>query len=916
MAHIPAVLPRPDVTHPDSLIDGIAKRMAYNPPPYQRGLRRRFRRFVKKWVQKNLRPIEHNDDLGFEEWLETTNYPGWRKDELRKTWNDILEKDSFWILEKDRLHENADVKLFCKEENYPEYKLPRGIWARVDEFKDISGPFFKRIEKELFKLPYFIKKVPKHQRPQYIKDLIERSNLKYICTDFTSFESLFTTDMMMDCEAILYKYMSSKNLLMQRLCRMILLVLTGDNVCGNKYFKVAVDAKRMSGEMNTSLGNGFSNLMFLLFAFHEHNIGFTGPIVEGDDGLAGVDGDIPAQYFTDMGLNVKLEVKENIGEASFCGIVADMQELINITEPLQHLCFVPWVSRRYTFCGDEAFYGLIKSKALSLAYEYPGCPILDKYSRKLLGLLAKWKVKHDKTDSWKYRIALEAERAMNSGSFPQRTTGPCTRVLMEKVFGIPISAQLLFEKAIDEMTLEKLDFESIYSLIPDCWVRNYRKYAYEWTNQEMFDIKRPLFPFGENEIKFKLFQLSGHKIKTMNKTLSKAEYIKLNSRNFSGLTQRQVDQKFAEYLLRKRDKKQRVAKLKGPVPAPKAKYGANSKRNPKPTISKTALSSCVLAYAQATIDPFNTNVKDPCIPDQISAPSFKFNTTVMANMVIGTEGVGYAVLQPATAIVNDNGTPAGKLDYPLITTNATYPLSTFALDVTSISGGFCTGSNSNSYFSQSDFKTGEFRVVAAGIEAFYTGSVLTQAGVVTTLQNDGCQAFLYGPTPVSDYMTNPRATVCATSKDSRCYVSYFPTNADQLSYQRLDYWLPSANPPNGADGYYFMGIFVTGATPGTTFQIKAKVYYEAQIRGLSSSPSESDPIGFAAFQTARSAHKPTDSPSNDLSTVLKMTLRNLGTTISAAAPVLGRAAGTLTGNPEFGGLAGDALSLALNNLLK
>lgn len=916
MAHIPAVLPRPDVTHPDSLIDGIAKRMAYNPPPYKRALRRRFRKFVKKWVQKNLKPIEHNADLGFEEWLATTNYPEWRKDELRKTWNDILEKDSFWMLEKDRLHENADVKLFCKEENYPEYKLPRGIWARVDEFKDISGPFFKTIEKELFKLPYFIKKVPKHQRPQYIKDLIERSNLKYICTDFTSFESLFTSDMMMDCEAILYKYMSSKNLMMQRLCRMILLVLTGDNVCGNKYFKVAVDAKRMSGEMNTSLGNGFSNLMFLLFAFHEYNIGFTGPVVEGDDGLAGVDGDIPAQYFTDMGLNVKLEVKENIGEASFCGIVSNMDELINITEPLQHLCFVPWVSRRYAFCSDEAYYGLIKSKALSLAYEYPGCPILDKYARKLLELLSKWKIKHDRSDSWKYKIALEAERAMNSGSFPQRTTGPCTRVLMEKVFGIPTSAQILFERSIDEMTLDKLDFESIYSLIPDCWVRNYQKYAYKWTNQEMYDIKRPLFPFGENEIKFKLFQLSGHKIKQMNKTLSKTEYKRLNQRNFKGLTTAQVDQKYSEYLLRKRDKTKRVATLKGPVPAPRATYGVRPKRNARPVQTKTVLSNCVLQYAQASIDPFNTAVKDPCIPDQVSAPSFKFNTTMMATMTVGTQGTAFAVLQPPTAIVNDNGVTATEIDYPLVTTTATYPAIDYQCDNGGLAANYLLGTNSNSYFSSADFKQGEFRVVAAGIQAFYTGSVLNQAGVVTTLQNDGCQAFGDGPTPIATFMTNPRASVCSTSKDSRCYNSYFPTNADQLSYQPLAYWKPSSNPPSGSSSYAFMGIFVTGATPGTTFQIKAKVYYEAQIKGLSSSPSESDPVGLAAFQTARSSLKPSDDPSSDLTTVLRATLRNLGTTISSAAPTIGRIAGSAVGNAQVGELAGDAFSLALNSLLK
>lgn len=348
--------------------------------------------------------------------------------------------------------------------------------------------------------------------------------------------------------------------------------------------------------------------------------------------------------------------------------------------------------------------------------------------------------------------------------------------------------------------------------------------------------------------------------------LSFKQYKKVNSNNFSGLSTQEIRKKYSEYLNRKNPNGKSVVKQKQTTKV--------QRKQARPQLTATNLSACVLAYAQASIDPFSTSVKDPCIPDQISAPSFKFNTTIMANMVIGTQGVGYALLQPATAIVNDNGTPGGKIDYPLLTTTATYPLLDIAYDVTSIPGGYCTGTNSNSYFSTGDFKSGEFRVVAAGIEAFYTGSLLTQSGVVTTLQNDGCQAFDGGPVPVSQYMTNPRASVCATSKDSRCYVSYFPTNADQLSYQRFSYWQPSSNPPVGPDAYYFMGIFVSGATPGSTFQIKCKVYYEAQIRGLSSSPSESDPIGLAAFQTARSALKPSDSPADDLASVLKNTLRD------------------------------------------
>jgi len=44
----------------------------------------------------------------------------------------------------------------------------RLIFSRDDHYKTVVGPMFKRIEKELFKLPHFIKNVPVEQRSEYI----------------------------------------------------------------------------------------------------------------------------------------------------------------------------------------------------------------------------------------------------------------------------------------------------------------------------------------------------------------------------------------------------------------------------------------------------------------------------------------------------------------------------------------------------------------------------------------------------------------------------------------------------------------------------------------------------------------------------------------------------------------------------
>jgi len=882
--------------------------MAYNPPTYDKLLRRKFKRFVKAWLNKNLTPIGENEFLNYEEWLESTNYPEWRKEELRVVYNKMAEDNSFFMNEIDRLHKNADVKIFMKEENYPEYKLPRAIWARVDEFKNISGPFFKTIEKQLFVLDCFIKKIPKKDRPEFIVNKLKKMGMLYMCTDYTSFESLFTTDMQDDCEFELYRYMSSKNYYMQRICKMLFQVLAGDNVCGNKYFKVAVDAKRMSGEMNTSLGNGFSNLMFTLFALDYYKIGSSGIVVEGDDGLTGLERPIPSEYFTKMGLNVKMEIKNDVTEASFCGIVSDCDELINITEPLQHLVFTPWISSKYVFSNLYKYFGLIKSKALSLAYEYPGCPILDVYARRILELLKDVEYVHDKNDSWKYKIAVEAHKAMLSGNFPSKSTGPRTRELMEKLFNIPYEIQLTIENKISVMTLKKWDFSDILPLIPEQWIKNYERFVYKWQEQTQWCIRRPVMPFGEMKKEFVLNSCTKTKLRRMNEIMGKKEYFNLNKANFAKLTLKDKEQRYAEYLLKKKDKKQRLNRKNNDKIA--VAVQKRPRRNQVPVKSSVRLSECTILYARASIDPFSRLEKDPCIPDEICAPSYKFNVTLMATMTVGTLGTGYAVLQPLLAAVNDNGNNATSIDQPLVVTTAAYGSSDYVISAGLLPVSL-TGINSNSYFTDALFENAEIRLVAAGMECFYTGTVLNQAGVVTTLQNDGNATFAAN-VPAAAIMSNPKSNVCATSKDARCYISYYPTNSNQFNYTRFETLRPSNN---GDPNYFTMMIFVSGAQPGTTFQIKGRCYYEAQIPGLSSTESESDPIGFGALSSARTKIKPSDDPNTDFINTVKETIKIIGTQISGIAPTIGSAIGAVYGSSDLGRGIGNAASLALNSLL-
>lgn len=486
----PAIPPKPDITHPHSQILGVSKRMAYSPPVYDRKMRRKFRKFVRKWLRQNMTPIDPSEDFDFETWLSSTNYPEWRKEEIRKAYpTDPYNFDEV----SQKIFKNLDINLFTKEEYYPEYKHFRGIWARSDIAKGIMGPFFRIIEKKLFSLPYFIKKVPKNERPKYINDFMNSNILNFQGTDYTSFESLFTTDMMDDCEFELYRYMSAMNPKAQLICRYIFRILATTNIAKNKFFTVRVDAKRMSGEMNTSLGNGFSNLMFLLFACHYYKREFSGPIIEGDDALIGLNESIPKEYYTKMGLNVKMEHVEEISYGSFCGLVYDPVELINIRDPCEPLCTTTWVTKKYAFCSTAKYYSLLRSKSLSLMFEYPGCPILYKYGQKIFELLSEFEIKLRFEDSYKYERALLAYDAYINNTIPYKEVGQRTRLLMEKMYNISVATQLRIEKEIDEMTINNMSLPTVLEIVPDCWKSNFDNYVLNNNFQDMHSLCRPNF---------------------------------------------------------------------------------------------------------------------------------------------------------------------------------------------------------------------------------------------------------------------------------------------------------------------------------------------------------------------------------------------------------------------------------------
>lgn len=430
-----------------------------------------------------MKPLPHDVDLDLETWLSETSYPEWRKDELRKAFNEC----------DDVLHpRHSRVNTHMKCETYPTYKHARPINSRTDVFKCLVGPLFKAIEKEMYKHPSFIKHISVADRPNYIFNKLYRAGGRYAATDYTSFEALFTEELMSCCEFELYHYMI-KDVVNRSYYEELLNRLLGQNTCKFKWWSLFVRATRMSGEMCTSLGNGFSNLMFFLFVCQENGCTNVDGVVEGDDGLFVYVGQDPSpEDFERLGLKIKLEIHTVLNTASFCGIIFDERDLVNLRDPIQVLINFGWGDGRYSNCRSSKLKKLLRCKALSFAHQYPGCPVIDAMSKCFIRLtrnvdIRKFIMKDRTMGQWEREKLLELVECDDKRNplwerdVPFREVGLGSRLIVEQKFGLCIEDQLSIERMFNEKTdLCPVDSSLLRSIIPSLNFNHYDTYAHDF----------------------------------------------------------------------------------------------------------------------------------------------------------------------------------------------------------------------------------------------------------------------------------------------------------------------------------------------------------------------------------------------------------------------------------------------------
>lgn len=326
-----------------------------------------FSHFVDNFIKTNYVTEPHVEPSRafLDTWLDNSKYNQTQKQDFIQAFEDYFSG----VTDKQIFSCNS----FLKKEIYPELKYGRVINSRSDQFKAVVAPYVKLVEEQVFSTNHFVK----HHLPSFTAHRLAQIKERFgtvVETDYSSFEGSFSQRFMQACELKLFKHILADN-------PEILGLIEASYSRPNKiifkdgsYF--SFKGSRMSGEMWTSLANGFSNAMLLEFCAYKAGAEVD-YIVEGDDGFYGTTNKFDNTIVERLGFRLKIEEVNDINDCSFCGVKVDstgtntgdaMKQLTNLGYTCDPGCLQPRANKRRRF--------MLKAKMMSAKVIFGNSPIM------------------------------------------------------------------------------------------------------------------------------------------------------------------------------------------------------------------------------------------------------------------------------------------------------------------------------------------------------------------------------------------------------------------------------------------------------------------------------------------------------------------------------------------------------------
>lgn len=436
---------------------GIIKRMAHKQKEFCPDLAL-LRAVVKHEILDKLEPLPYLDNFtACEEWLVNSNYGLKRQAHLRRL------NDEHYGKPLKRHH--LECSMFTKEEFYPEEKHPRMIVSRSDVFKSVVGPATHAIEDYVFHNSSLSHWFIKGRNPRTFPTLMEEIRCKskvLLETDYSSFEGSFHLYYQYEVERRIFKHLLKNNQVYWQYIKSSYPKRStatdrkgkpdqaardreetrGSPFIRGKHWDIKLPDNRKSGEMWTSLMNGLSNLVNMLYLCHMHGINVCG-LIEGDDGYFGLDR--PALHASDydaLGFTIKMKYDTDPINLSFCCTRYNPLTLVPLST-IEPLTRVGWCCSQRHFKHNRGFtLKLYKSKLLSYYFQYSDCPVVGPAMYYQLHELRRVKtnLKFVHLDWWDTYVHLNPIKVVKP------VISDIDRQSFAQITGIPLAMQLQLEK--------------------------------------------------------------------------------------------------------------------------------------------------------------------------------------------------------------------------------------------------------------------------------------------------------------------------------------------------------------------------------------------------------------------------------------------------------------------------------------
>lgn len=405
-----------------------------------------FEIYARAFIRENWQNTLNDEDIpSFSEWLELSNYPGGRREYLRRVHDDLewIEDDVFV------------VKAFIKDEGFDEPKYARGILSYADASKTLLGRIFHAIDQKTFDNPFFVK----HHNPKdYGRMEYELFGMdKVLETDFTSFEAhhrgVFSR--ITNYWALhMMRKLTKVRLLKDLVSRMML----GRNFIRYSHITAEVDQKLMSGALWTSSANGVLNLIIMSYIVMRSQHPEMHPMLlaqeavrefkglfEGDDGICKAPESVDERIIDELGIVLKLKVSKNFSRAKFCGVTCVEDTLEVVKDPMSVLRKFFCLPKKYASSKNSVKLCLLRARALSYKCSFGDCPIIGPLCDHVLKLTASCTARFD-SDVLSYLALPIIQTALEDKSY--RKSANVTfeaRCLVETVYGVSVSDQYRIE---------------------------------------------------------------------------------------------------------------------------------------------------------------------------------------------------------------------------------------------------------------------------------------------------------------------------------------------------------------------------------------------------------------------------------------------------------------------------------------